>query len=168
MPHHLLTTLLDLDEIAKKNQTGPLACHWCNNQDNIINKHKLDMTPSRKKLIAECYATNPTDVDTILKKIRSYHNQVKAIELYFLKNHDINIVLEEDAIDLIIHHVMHGRIQLKDVYKKLSTDFEHGLKLVRDKTGRNRFFITRDALNSPEKYVGDLINAHAQSLVEKS
>jgi hypothetical protein len=128
----------------------------------------MDMTPSRKKLIAECYATHPTDIGNILKKIKSYHNQVKAIELYFLKNHDINIVLEEDAIDLIIHKVLHGHIQLKDVYKKLSSDFEHGLKLVRDKTGRNRFFITREALNSPEKYVGDLINAHGSSLVEKS
>ena len=137
------------------------------NQNNIINKHKMDLTPSRKELIAECYVTRPTDVGNILKKIKSYHNQIKAIELYFLKNHDINIVLEEDAIDLIIQKVLQGRIQLKDVYKKLSFDFEHGLKLVRDKTGRNRFFITRDALNSPEKYVGDLINTHAQSQVEK-
>ena len=138
------------------------------NQNNIINKYKLDMTPSRKKLIAACYATSPTDVGSILKKIRSYHNQVKAIELYFLKNHDINIVLEEDAIDLIIEKVVQRSIQLKDVYEKLSKDFEHGLKLVRDKTGRNRFFITPEALNSPEKYVGDLINAHTRSLADKN
>ena len=138
------------------------------NLNNIINKLKIDLTPSRKELIAECYATSPTDVGSILNKIKSYHNQVKAIELYFLKNHDINIVLEEDAIDLIIQKVLQGHIQLKDVYKKLSYDFEHGLKLVRDKTGRNRFFITREALTSPEKYVGDLINAHAKSQVEKS
>ena len=138
------------------------------NLNNIINKLKIDLTPSRKELIAECYATSPTDVGSILNKIKSYHNQIKAIELYFLKNHDINIVLEEDAIDLIIQKVLQGLIQLKDVYKKLSYDFEHGLKLVRDKTGRNRFFITREALTSPEKYVGDLINAHAKSQVEKS
>lgn len=36
MPHQLLTIVLDLNEMAKKNQTGPIACHWCNNQDNII------------------------------------------------------------------------------------------------------------------------------------
>lgn len=36
MPHQVLSILLDLNEIAKKNQTGPIACHWCNNQDNII------------------------------------------------------------------------------------------------------------------------------------
>lgn len=36
MPHHLLSIVLYLNEIAKKNQTGPIACHWCNNQENII------------------------------------------------------------------------------------------------------------------------------------
>jgi transposase-like protein len=36
MPHQMLTILWNLNEIAKKNQTGPVACHWCNNQDNII------------------------------------------------------------------------------------------------------------------------------------
>ena len=134
------------------------------NQNNIINKHKMDLTASRKNLVAECYAANPSDIDSIIKKIKSYHSQIKTIELYFLKNHDINIVLEEDAIDFIIEKVIHGQIELKDVYKNLSNDFEYGLKLVRDKTGRNRFFITRDALHSPETYVGELINLHAKSL----
>ena len=36
MPHPMLTILLNLNDIAKKNQTGPIACHWCNNQNNII------------------------------------------------------------------------------------------------------------------------------------
>lgn len=36
MPHPTLNILMNLDEISKKNQTGPIACHWCNNQDNII------------------------------------------------------------------------------------------------------------------------------------
>lgn len=28
--------LLNLNAIAKKHQTGPVACHWCNNRDNLI------------------------------------------------------------------------------------------------------------------------------------
>ena len=36
MPHQLLSIVLDLNEIAKENQTGPTACHWCNNHENII------------------------------------------------------------------------------------------------------------------------------------
>lgn len=36
MPHQMLISLVDFDELAKENQTGPIACHWCNNQDSII------------------------------------------------------------------------------------------------------------------------------------
>ena len=36
MPLTTLSILLVLNEIAKKNQTGPIVCHWCNNQVNII------------------------------------------------------------------------------------------------------------------------------------
>ncbi len=41
--------------------------------------------------------------------------------------------------------------------RRLSADFEHGLKLVQEKTGRNRFFITRKALTNPEDYIAGLI-----------
>ena len=84
-------------------------------------------------------------------------DEIKKIELYFFKNHDINIVLEEDAIDFIIEQMIAADIDLDQVYKKIETDFEHGLKLARDRTGRNRFFITRQALLCPEDFIGTLI-----------
>ena len=36
MPHQVSSILVHLNEIAKKYQTGPVACQWCNNQDNLI------------------------------------------------------------------------------------------------------------------------------------
>jgi transposase-like protein len=36
MPPQMLSILLVLNEIAKQKQTGPIACHWCNNQNNFI------------------------------------------------------------------------------------------------------------------------------------
>jgi len=35
---------------------------------------------------------------------------------------------------------------LENFNEKLSADFEYGLKLVREKTGKHRFFITKYAL----------------------
>ncbi|MDM8521832.1 hypothetical protein QUF80_00525 [Desulfococcaceae bacterium HSG8] len=83
---------------------------------------------------------------------------VEEIYLYFYKNHDINIVMEEDAIDFIIEQFINASaVDLDDVYKKLTDDFEYGLKLVREKTGRNRFFITRNALVAPEEFIGNML-----------
>ncbi len=86
------------------------------------------------------------DIGGVIKKIKSYYDEIKKIELYFFKNHDINIVLEEDAIDFIIEQVVESSVDLDIIYEKINQDFQHGLKLARERTNRSRFFITRQAL----------------------
>jgi len=97
------------------------------------------------------------DVGSAVEKIKSSYDEIKKIELYFYKSHDINIVLEEDAVDYIIEQLINTPLDIKAFYKKLTTDFQLGLKLVREKTGKNRFFITREALMNPETHISTLI-----------
>ena len=127
------------------------------NQKNLADKYSLTMTPSRLDVVATCYAKNTLDIGQVIKKIKSHYDEIKKIELYFFKNHDINIVLEEDAIDFIIEKLIESPFKLEDVSEKINQDFQHGLKLAREKTNRNRFFITRQALLDPEAFVGELI-----------
>jgi endopeptidase Clp ATP-binding regulatory subunit ClpX len=134
------------------------------NKTNLAEKYSLTMTPSRIDLVAICYARNTLDIGNIISKIKTYYDEIKKIELYFFKNHDINIVLEEDAIDFIIEQLIEASIELNFVYQKIDEDFQHGLKLAREKTNRNRFFITRKALLNPEEYVGNLIRDVASTL----
>jgi ATP-dependent Clp protease ATP-binding subunit ClpX len=127
------------------------------NQKNLAEKYSLTMTPSRIDIVATCYAKNTLDIGKVIKKIKSYYDEIKKIELYFFKNNDINIVLEEDAIDFIIEKLIESPFELKDVHEKINQDFQYGLKLAREKTNRNRFFLTRQALLDPEAYVSELI-----------
>jgi endopeptidase Clp ATP-binding regulatory subunit ClpX len=127
------------------------------NQKNLAEKHNLTLTPSRIDIVASCYARSTLDIGKVIDKIKSHYDDVKKIELYFFKNHDINIVLEDDAIDFIIEKLIESLFELKDVIEKIDKDFQHGLKLAREKTSRNRFFITRQALLDPEAYVSELI-----------
>jgi endopeptidase Clp ATP-binding regulatory subunit ClpX len=127
------------------------------NQKHLADKYNLTMTPSRMNILALSYAKNIMDIENLVKHIKANYDEIKQIELYFFKNHDINIVLEEDAIDFIMEQLIEAPIGLKDIYHKVNTDFEHGLKLVREKTGRSRFFITRQALLNPEDYIRRMI-----------
>jgi endopeptidase Clp ATP-binding regulatory subunit ClpX len=129
------------------------------NSHNLLEKFSLTMTPARIDIVAGYYVKNPMDIGDVIRKIKSHYDEVKKVELYFFKNHDINIVLEEDAIDFVIEKMISSPLNVDDVYKKIESDFEHGLKLARERTGRNRFFITRNAIVNPEKFVGDLIKA---------
>jgi ATP-dependent Clp protease ATP-binding subunit ClpX len=127
------------------------------NEKYLAQKYSLAMTPSRVDIVADFYTRNTMDIGNIIKKIKDYCDEIKKIELSFFKSHDINIVMEEDAIDFIIEQIVHFDITIDDFYKQLSTHFEHGLKLIREKTGRNRFFITRQAILNPDAFVGNLI-----------
>jgi ATP-dependent Clp protease ATP-binding subunit ClpX len=132
------------------------------NKDHIVGKYQMDMPLSRIDIIADQYSKNATDINRIIQRIKTYYDEIKAIELQFLKTHDINLVLEDSAIDHIIENIFGSKLSLKRLFEQLSDDFEHGLKLVRDKTGRNRFFITREALMSPGKYIEGLIKDNIQ------
>ena len=75
--------------------------------------------------------------------------------------------MEDDAIDFIIDQLENSTYDLEAFYDQLSTDFEYGLKLVQEKTGKNRFFITKYALMNPESLISNLIkdelNMHSKT-----
>ena len=127
------------------------------NKKLFSDKYGLTLTPSRIDVVANFYSNNVLDVGSAIRRIKSYYDEIKKIELFFFKNHDINIVLEEDAVDFIIEQFTTSSVGIDDFFKQLSKDFELGLKLVRDKTGKHRFFITKKALLDPEAFLGDLI-----------
>jgi ATP-dependent Clp protease ATP-binding subunit ClpX len=127
------------------------------NRKTFAEKYGLQLTDSRIELVARDYCRKVTDIEKVLKRIKSLYEETKTIELYFIKNHGINIVLEEEAIDAIIEKCIDSQGTPETYYQSLTANFEYGLKLVREKTGRTRFFLTRDALEKPEAYIADLL-----------
>jgi len=127
------------------------------NQKHLGNKYNFTLSASRIDIVADCYCSSIADIGNILRKVKKYYDEVKTLELYFFNRQDINIVLEDDAIDYIIEQIVSGKSDFEQFSKKISVDFDHGLKLVKEKTGRTRFFITKEALVEPDTYIGELL-----------
>jgi hypothetical protein len=126
------------------------------NKKNLAEKYGLTLTPSRIEVVASYYSTHTMDIEKVINKIKSYYDDIKKIELIFFKNNDINIVLEDDAVDFIIEQFEKKNISVEDYYEQMKGNFKHGLNLIREKTGKNRFFITRSALLNPEGFISKL------------
>jgi endopeptidase Clp ATP-binding regulatory subunit ClpX len=165
-PERMLQSLLEPDhredwkkvyhQIAQKENEyiqDYIENHW----QRLSLKGNLAMSPFRCKMIANYYCKTITNLEVAFNKIKSYYDQVKQIELYFFNKHDINIILEEDAIDFIIAQMINSSVPFEDIFEKLSSDFVDGLQLVRQQTDSNRFFITREALLNPETFITNLI-----------
>jgi endopeptidase Clp ATP-binding regulatory subunit ClpX len=127
------------------------------NKKNLSDKYGLTLTPSRIQVVASYYSGHIMDIEKVINKIKSFYDDIKKIELLFFKNNDINIVLEDDAVDFIIKEFEKNDINIEDYYEQLTDDFKHGLNLIREKTGKNRFFITKSALFNPEAFISKLI-----------
>lgn len=127
------------------------------NRERLREKYNLTMTPSRIDIVGSFYCKHIMDVERSVEKIKTFYDEIKKIELFFFQNHDINIVMEEDAIDFIIKQFIDSGIKLEEFYQQLIIDFELGFKLIKEKTGENRFFITKQALLGPESFISNLI-----------
>jgi ATP-dependent Clp protease ATP-binding subunit ClpX len=165
-PEGTLNKILALSNVDELNESYEklfleekeyIKSYLSTNKKNLAEKYGLTLTASRIDIVASYYANHMIDIEKAIKKIKTFYDDIKKIELYFFKNHDINIVMEDDAIDFIIKKFENSTHDLGELYDKLSTDFEYGLKLVREKTGKHRFFITKDALMNPEAFVSNLI-----------
>ncbi|MEW5910266.1 MAG: AAA family ATPase, partial [Thermodesulfobacteriota bacterium] len=161
-------TIREIFDRLTQEEKGKIKHYIESNRKDLSEKYNLTLTPSRIDIVAAYYGNHILEVGAAVEKIKSFYDDVKKIELYFYKSHDINIVLEEDAIDHIISRTVNHQLDLKDFYKKLTADLELGLKLVREKTGKNRFFITREALLDPESYISSLIKDELRRAVSKT
>ena len=153
------TAFNDIFQSIDQEERQRITQYLDSNKAHLENKYNLTMTPSRVNMVAQAYAKNIMDIESVVKHIKRHYDDIKKMELQFFKNHDMNIVFEEDAIDFIMEQLIQAPIDLKDVYQKIDVDFKHGLKLAREKTGRSRFFITREALLDPEAYISRMIQS---------
>ncbi|MCJ8500010.1 AAA family ATPase [Desulfatitalea alkaliphila] len=144
-------------QAVRNEEIGALARYVKANHRHLSEKFGLPLTDVRTALIAEYYAGHTTDINGVFDAFTHFYEQIKTIEMHFLKKHGINIVFEEEAIDFFIEQWLHASPDLDAIYKRLSADLEYGLKLVREKTGRNRFFLTRQALEAPEAFIAQLL-----------
>ncbi|MGM0453678.1 MAG: AAA family ATPase [Thermodesulfobacteriota bacterium] len=127
------------------------------NRKKLSEQYGLPLSVYRIGRIADYYFGCEVEIGAAIQKIKFYYDQIKRIEIDFYNRHDINIVLEEDAIDYISELMANHSLNIDQIYHKLSDDFEYGLKLLREKTGKNRFFISKHALMNPETFLDRLI-----------
>ncbi|ACL05545.1 AAA family ATPase [Desulfatibacillum aliphaticivorans] len=128
-----------------------------NNKSSLSERYSLKLTPSRIDLIAAFYCHAPTDIKNVLEQISRDYNRTKKLELRFFQEQGINITLDDDAVDYVIYNYSQVKTGVDGFFPRLVSDFEHGLKLAREKTGRDHFLLGRDAIANPEPFLADLI-----------
>lgn len=119
--------------------------------------HGLNPSQTICDMAALYFCNNVMEIEDVLKKIKKYHDSIKEIEVEVLKSYNLNIIFEEDAIDFLIEQFISHNATIQEILSKLYDNYYDGFNLIREKTGKNRFFLSKNALIDNETYLNDLI-----------
>jgi len=120
-------------------------------------RHGLTLTQIRTKMVAQYYTAHVMEIEDAVKQVKKFYDNVKEMELEISKNYDFNVVFEEDAADFLIQQFIEHKATTDEVLSKIYTDFFDGLNLIREKTGKSRFSLSKNALTDHENYLNALI-----------
>jgi len=120
-------------------------------------RHGLTLSQIRCDMVALYFCNNVMEVEDAVKKIKNFHDSIKEIEVEVSKSYDLNIVFEEDAIDFLIEQFISHNATNEEILSKIYDSYYDGFNLIREKTGKNRFFLSKTALTDTETYLNDLI-----------
>jgi hypothetical protein len=82
---------------------------------------------------------------------------VRKYEKTFFKESGIKISFEEHAVDQLLEMVLEEETPIDELCSAIFKNYQQGLKLVKEKTGKNGFMITKEAIRNPEGFLNRLI-----------
>lgn len=97
------------------------------------------------------------DVNTVFEEVAEVQQRVDEFERDFQRRNGIYLQCSEEAIGRITELAMEEDGKGAAICSRLVKDYEHGMKLIRDKVGRKEFILTREAVDNPEGYLNQII-----------
>ena len=146
-----------LHQQAREKECRYITRHLEENSRIFSLNHGLTFSLDRCDLAARYFFTHVMEIDSVLGRIKKWHDSVKEIELEVSKSTGLNILFEEDAVDFIMSRFIDHGVSAGDILSKLYNEYYDGLNLIKEKTGRNRFFLSKADLLDGEAYLNDLI-----------
>ncbi len=117
----------------------------------------IEINERRMNLIAELYLRNISDINTALDDFVEMCNQIKLEEASLIEKLEVEVSFDESAIDEIIKQAIRTNQEAGPLALQLAKRLEYGLKLVKDRSGIERFVINDEAVTDMENFVNNLV-----------
>ena len=112
---------------------------------------------NRIALIVDRMIEKGYDVNTVFEEVVEIQRIVEDFEKEFYRKNGISIRFSNDGIDRITEIALEEDGKGYGICGRLSKDYEHGFKLIRDRVGQREFILTREAVDDPESYLNEVI-----------
>ncbi|MGQ9645142.1 MAG: AAA family ATPase [Thermodesulfobacteriota bacterium] len=120
-------------------------------------RYGIVLLESRIVLIANRMIEKGYDVNTVIEEVVEIQRVVEDFERDFYRKHGISLRFSNEAMDRITEIALEEDGKGIGICSRLSKDFEHGFKLIRDRVGQREFILTQEAIDHPEAYLNRVI-----------
>ncbi|MBW1922108.1 MAG: AAA family ATPase [Deltaproteobacteria bacterium] len=128
--------------------------------DEFKKKYGLELYDRRVALIAKLYLEDICDVNTAFEEFREMYGEIRSREASLPEQLEVDVSFDDSAVDEIIQKAIRTGESAGDLALDLATRLEYGLKLLRDRSGIEKFVINHEAVTDMEKYINDLLKRH--------
>ena len=117
----------------------------------------IKFSDRRIKIITKRLVEERMDLDAVMEEFLAVYKEAREFEQIFTFRNNIKLSFNEEAIDCLVEKVWEEEVDLNDYLKRSFQNYEHGLKLINEKTRRYEFSISPEGIENPEEYLNDLI-----------
>ena len=128
-----------------------------NREEEFKKRYGMVFPESRIDLMANRMVEKGYDVNTVCEEVVEVQRQIEDFERDFQRRQGIQLQFSNEAIDRMIEIALDEDGKGTAICNRLLKDYEHGMKLIRDKIGRREFIITKEAVDDPEGYLNRII-----------
>jgi ATP-dependent Clp protease ATP-binding subunit ClpX len=143
-------TLLSKEKIALRDSILRREAEFRKRYGIVFGEGRMDLIVNR--MIEKGY-----DVNTVSEEVVEVQRQVEEFERDFQRRTGIDLQFSEEAINRITEIIMNEDGKGTTLFSRLSKDYEYGFELIREKTGKREFIITRETVDDPEGYLNRMI-----------
>lgn len=126
-------------------------------EEEFRRRYGFSFTEGRIDLIVNRMVEKGYDVNTVCEEVVEVQRQVEEFGREFYRRNGIRLRFDEMAMNRIIEMSLNEGVRGEVICSRLLKDYEHGIKLIRDKLGRREFLITQEAIEDPEGYLNRVI-----------
>ncbi|MDD5170556.1 MAG: hypothetical protein PHN75_17195, partial [Syntrophales bacterium] len=117
----------------------------------------IDLSATRIGLIIRHALEQQTDVETAIEEIQANHQAIQEFAKQFSLRNDLDVSFTDDAVDSLTEELWREPLDPLDYLKQSLHNYDHGLKLIKEKTGKRQFIITNEGIEKPEQFLNCLI-----------
>jgi ATP-dependent Clp protease ATP-binding subunit ClpX len=144
-------------ERAREKEIEEIKAYISKTAADFSIKSGLEIYDRRTDLIARLYLKNISDINTALDDFSEMYNQIKLEESSLVEKLEVEVSFDESAIDEIINQAIKTDQEAGRLALHLAKRLEYGLKLVKDRSGIEKFVINDEAVTDMDNFVNNLV-----------